>query len=781
MSVFVRAGSVLLLVVAAVAAAVAAADDAAQARPGSIAEARDALLREFTPPPNTVLGEEQARAQDEASRRAVARIQLVDVPLRFVGPGGAPIEGLTVRALHVPLDLSATPATTDAMGRATVRLMPGDWRVDVAKTTSPGKAHFGRFSVRVDAAGAAPRELRLAAKARLHFTGPGGALAPPRTVTLATPDSTFRADVDASTGRLEVTMPESASIVVQATRPAGAEPGFVLRRTIGPGATAIDTAPPDATTYTFDGSEARPIGAWLLSTDALPYDLGFEARREAVVHLSGLPETLVGYHVSGAGGEFGFHPTPLALDGKPRVFDGRPPLIVTVGRHRHTREAFGDQRGSASFQIFLRDANGLLVHGDSNGRIVAVDWEARAGTQVLGSGTIAQWYRGRLPPMDDAQYLALQFRLRVTEEGAPRDMAVVPHDAIDVGGDELVVKCYPELAPSADLWRRRLLVLIRAFRDVAEAQPRWFVAYMSDAMPPGLCGLGGWWDDQGWIDIELECLYGFRSPRVDGPLIVHEFTHAFHLQHGTEFDRTGPGRAARRYSTILPGTECVPAGDRFRAEIERITRGEQSPTYVPFDPARPSPGPGAALWWDPGLGEDQLFEWWLRQTKGTEAYLHRRRNEAEWSWWLVARGFSEDEILGGILSYVAGENLAWLVRVHGGRCTDARVDAAWKDLAQPPRPVIPEHVRTAVRQEWESRDFAKQPDLVATAVALRWQYGDRERRAGMFVAIARAHLARGETAAARESLEEALREAWLHSDRVFHATLDAASQVWAQP
>jgi len=768
--------------------AVAAAEDSV------LEHARRELVRELPPLRDVALSPAEHEAQNARARESARAMQMLDVPVRVVSVRGVPYPGVEVRALHEGFDLSAPPIVTDVKGEAVVRLPRGSWRIDlVTHEPTPGSILFARVRRRVHDAGA----LRITID-RVRAVGFKGTLGQARgahVVTLAWPDLSFHRHVAIMQGQIVIATVGDAPISMQAVRrPAEHDPGYVLRRTIGPGRTLVATQK-GGTTHTFTGKGVRKLHVRYLSADALPLPLEFAAKDKRSVVFDGLGEVVLRLDVETPTGRYGFYRRPFLLDGKPREFLGMPPFKASVGYVLNSDGRYEEVRNGLSLRVFLLSPNDLMLRHDPRG-LYTVAWEQVLDNRVLASGSTKPPARFRTGAVDPKRLGEIRYRLQIRGPKENRRIEVTGHayDALAKGG-EVQTPCFAEVLSNAEKWASAVSLGARAYEETCPNRRAFTHIDRSMHMPGDLAGMGGGGGNRGWMWLPEGSVYGFVGPWYWTGLLSHELGHVYGYGHGNPAQRRimmqAGRRAGRRLWAIRPGMRRAPEGNRYRKLLEAVTRGETS-VEQNFDDVRDlavlrKTGEGHAAGdgvLTPNLeitGDDSVFLWYFRSVFGDKTDAARRKHAASWSWWLTLHGFTDPEIQVAMFSHGAGKSLAWLARMRGNIVHDHRIGAAMADLAMADKEkkFVWQRERGAIIHRWRTRRYAPTDDLAAAEAEMRGELGHRWWRFVALREIAREHFRRRQIAAGERTLIKALVEARLGGEAMLKGALDASAPLWA--
>ena len=335
--------------------------------------ARREVLAELPPLVDVPLSPEEHKAQNARARQAARTMHMLDVPVRVASRAGVPLPGIAVRALHEAFDIAAPLVVTDVKGEAIVRLPRGAWRIDlVTHEPKPGGILFAR--VRGGVRDASPFRVTIDRLRVVGFKGAIGQARGAHVVTLAWPDHSFFRHVEMMQGQIAIATAGDAPILLQAVRrPAEHDPGYVLRRTIGPGRTIVATQK-GGTTHTFTGKGVRTMHVHYESADALPVPLSFACKDKRSVVFDGPREVILQLDVELPTGRYGFYKRPLKLDGTERTFPGLPPFQASVGYVLNSDGRYEAIRNGLSVRVFLLSPNGLMLRHDRGG-LYTVAWE----------------------------------------------------------------------------------------------------------------------------------------------------------------------------------------------------------------------------------------------------------------------------------------------------------------------------------------------------------------------------------------------------------------------
>ncbi len=566
---------------------------------------------------------------------------------------------------------------------------------------------------------------------------------------------------------------------MQARVTPGSQSGFLVRATVSGAAATVAAGGDGSTKLTFDGARDHVLHAELGPTDVLRSRFEIQTSRRAVLHVSGVPELGVAYDVTRKQGKHRFYASPIPMDGTARTFRGRPPFDVSIGYRHNTASRFQGRRHSVSIRVFLRDENGLILRGYSKRNPFPIEWTARVGDETHASGTMNAAWRARLPALTREQLPQLRVDVTAPAAGVARKTELVPQASTEVARvGELRVTASPQLAANARAWAAWAGDLVASFKDTHHVRPsRIDVPMWIDTMP-GLSGWGGWNGSRSYAQFTDSRLFGWAwPPKSNDGTVSHELTHAFHRRAHDRVFQQMQSRAVNRMRERRSDVHRVPSGNTHRALLDSLP--ETLPETLPPPDDGPFPAPGAAAMVTTGLGDDPFVVWYLSRTAGRAVSVKRRPNVDTYAHWLVLGGFSDDEARAGVLSFFAKTNLAWLVRLRGGDVSDARAEAARRGLAENtvPKPLIAE--RRAVAARWKSFDPARTPDLDAALARMAQEVGSWKTRAEIRLAVARHVSAKGDRAATKRHLRDALADAWRTSGAVFEAVLQTASEVLA--
>ncbi|MCR9246496.1 MAG: hypothetical protein NXI31_15800 [bacterium] len=751
-----------------------------------LARARQQLLAAM-PAAEVEQASEAGRAV-EARRLRTALARLVPVEVAFTIRGVVRRAGLSLRAWHRRLDLSAGPVRVDGQGGAVVRLPRGEWIVDVwDPEPRAGRAVFGRAVLTVDGAG--PRDLRLDATALVTFRARTGRSRTPESVVLTPPDVAVVVPATTSGGRLEVAMTQATRATLLAARGMGDEDGFIARVELTPGRRDVRVEGKRATEFVFDTKAPRELVARFLGTDAVPLNLLTSTTRKRSMWLSGMSEIALGFDLKLGPGKkvdtASFYRRPFVLDGTRRTFTGRPPFVLSVG-HRVNSGRFFTKRFARSFRVFVREQNGMVLRGWSKNPY-RVDWAMLRDGKERGSGTLQSDLRGLVTRNRLAGDGPFRYRLRLHGPGVDRREVLTANDqseTVTVGRTK--VHCYTEFRPNAELFARWCNRHVQAFDETNAVRPpdvhvRWWTHQAR-----GILGMGSWRN----VWLTENKLAGFTGPHYWHWNVTHELAHAFGYNVHGKSHQAAMQRAAVRFRSLDSGPDRVPAGDRFREVLEAIARGEVEVSRPAAAPTDAVPAGAAAGSYEttapkepvesPALA-DGFTEWFVRQQFGVESDKHRRTWSAAWRWWLTLRGFSNAECDAAAWSFGAGENLAWLARLRGRDVRDARIDRAIAELGEAKGRFVRSQARARVRKRWRAFKPASKTDLAARAASAFAELGDRELRVTALLALARESQRRREPPArTRDRLVAALVEARLAASNTFETALGEAVTIWAQ-
>jgi len=719
-------------------------------------------------------------------------MRLLDVPIQVLTAAGAPMPGVEVRALHLGFDLTAAPAVTDVRGSVVARLPRGTWRLDLV-TAEPkaGRVVFAR--VQVGVRDGAPVRVVLKLLRGVAFRGALGQARAAHVVTLAWPDFTFHKQIEVMQGQLLIATADNAPIVMQAVRrPGEHDPGYVLRRTIGPGRTIID-ANPNGTVHRFTGKGVRQMSVRYASVDALPIPLEFASKDRREVLFDGLKRAVMHLGIEAGGRTYGYYPRPFDLDGKAREFEGVPPFHASVGFHLNGDGRYKEIQNSLSVRIFLLTNNGLMLRHDPRG-LYTVAWEEVLDGKVRAKGTNKPPHTFRTPPVDPKRLADIRYRLHIRGPKENRRIEVPAHGQIAwAKGGEVTTGCFPEVVPNAEMWANAVSLAIRAYEETCPVNRRGTRIDRSIHMPGRLAGMGGYGGNDGWMWLPEGSVYGFVGDFYWTGLLCHELGHVHGYGHGnpaqTRIMQQAGRRAGRRLYAIRPGMARLPEGNRYRPLLEAVTRGETSVTQS-FNDARDIPvlrktgeghaaGDGVLV---PNLeitGNDDVFLWYFRSKYGAKVDGERRKHAATWSWWLTLRGYSDPEIQIAMFSHGAGTSLAWLARMRGNMVYDHRIDGAMADLKAGAKTFVWQRERAGIIRKWQTRRYAPTDDLEAEERAMRAELGNRWWRYVALRDIAREYFSRRDVAAGEELLIRSLVEARLGGEGMLQSAIAEAAPLWA--
>jgi len=719
-------------------------------------------------------------------------MQMLDVPVQVVTAAGAPMPGIEVRALHLGFDLSARSAVTDVRGAVTTRLPRGTWRVDlVTHEPKAGRVVFAR--VQVGVRDVSPVRIVLNRLRGVAFRGALGQARAAHVVTLAWPDFTLHKHIEVLQGQLIIATVGDAPIVLQAVRrPGEHDAGYVLRRTIGRPRTII--APnPKGSVHRFVGKGVRTLRVRYASTDALPIPLEFDTKDRREVLFDGLKRVVLHLDMEAGGRTYGFYPRPFELDGKPREFEGIPPFRASVGFHLNGDERYKELRNSLSVRIFLLTKNDLMLRHDSRG-LYTVAWEEVLDGKVRAQGTNKPPHAFRTPPVDPKRLGDLRYRLHIRGPKENRRVEVPAHGQVAMAtGGEVSTGCFPEVLPNVSMWASAVSLAIRAYEETCPANRRHTRIDRSIHMPGLLAGMGGGGGGNGWMWLPEGRAYGFVGEFYWTGLLCHELGHVHGYGHGNPAQSRIMGqagrRAGRRLYAIRPGMARQPEGNRYRALLEAVTRGETSATQS-FDDARDlavlrktgeghTAGDGILV---PNLeitGNDDVFLWYFRSMYGNKVDAERRKHAATWSWWLTLKGYSDPEIQIAMFSHGAGASLAWLARMRGNMVHDHRIDAAMTELKASAKSFVWQRERDGAIRKWRTRRYTPQDDLDAEENAMRGELGHRWWRYVALRDMAREYFVRRDVARGEELLIRSLVEARLGGEGMLQSAIAEAAPLWA--
>lgn len=752
-----------------------AADGRAPAPSGVLTHAREEMRGEM-PPAAAFPATPAQRAEEDASARAevTRRLGLVAATVRVETPHGLPVPGLAVRALHEALDLSADPATTDGQGEAVVRLPRGLWLLDLSSAEpAAGRVVFARvrFAVRDEGR----QSVVLDATREVELRTAEGELRTAHAMTLAWPDFSFHRAVEAALGRLEIVTTGDAPMVVQAFRRPDERGGYILRRTIGPGRTVLETEPVGATVHVFKGAGARRLDVRYSSADALPIDCAFAGNETREILLAGWPEIVLHFGSEQAGTRFRYYPRPFALDGKRVEFPGAPEFDASVGFIRNWRPQYGERVNAISLRFLLRSANGLLLDPDAP---YSIAWQQVLDGKVRASGTAKPAEPVWTAPLDPKDVPKLRYRLHVRGPGVSRKLeleGVEQTSAVEAG--RVRTWCFPGLEANARAWALCIDRALRAYEETCPYRIAHLDVERSDHMPLPVIGMGGYGGDNGWMWLPGDTIYGFSGTWWWTGLLSHELGHVFRYGHSNPFETKVMGqagrRAGRRLQSIRPGMERLPEGNRYRALIDTLEEEEEGVRGPPGD----ATGDGVLV---PNLeitGDDPVFVWYYRSQFGEPAQELRRRNGAAWSWLLTLKGFTDEEIRIAMLSRAAGTPLAWLARMRGIDVRDVRIAEAFDLLGAAGDKLPWQDQRDPVLGGWAG--WPLPADLTEAEARMRAELGDRRARVHALLRIAREHISRGNPARGEQTILAAMAEARLGGDGMLDGALRDAAPLWA--
>jgi len=761
-----------------------------------LAHARGELGRLLPPRKPVPVLAAQVAAQNAAALLSARAMHLLDVVVRVESKNGVPYPGVAVRALQLPFDLSAGPLVTDERGEVKVRLPRGPWRIDlVTHQPKAGRVVFARILRDVRAAG---REVMvLDARRRVRFRTKLGVARGAHVVTLAWPDLSLHKQIEVLQGQFEVVTTGDAPMVVQAVRrPAEQDPGYVIRRDVGPGLTIVDTEPEDATVHRFNGKGVRKLFVRYSGADALPVPLVFATDTIREVAFAGKQEVVLQVDVDWNGRRYGFYPRPYVLTGKPREFWCAPPFRASVGWANNENERYKAIRYSINIRVFLLTQNGLLVRHDPRGAY-SVAWEQVLGDTVRKSGVTRPPNRILTPALEPKRIKELRYRLHIRGPGENRRVEVEGHPQVaEVKQGEVKTWCFPEVIPNTRMWARAVTRAIHAYEQTCPTNRPITEIHRSLQMPPGLAGMGGWRGAPGWMWLPEGSAYGFVGPIYWTGLLAHELGHVHGYMHGNPTERKimrqAGRRAGRRLWSIRPGMARVPEGNRYRRLLDAVTGGALS-VEQDFDDQldielmrKTGAGHGGN---DDGVlapnleitGRDDVFLWFYRGVFGDKVDAERRKHAASWSWWLTRLGYTDDEIQIAMYSYSAKSSLAWLARLRGTMVHDRRITAATKELAgaSAGKRFVWARERSGISNYWRHVLFAPHEDLDAQKRRMLGQLGHRWERVLALLRIARARFGRRESARGEALVLEALQEAQLGAAGMVERALAAAAPTWA--
>ena len=452
-----------------------------------------------------------------------------------------------------------------------------------------------------------------------------------------------------------------------------------------------------------------------------------------------------------------------------RTFVGAPPFALSASCFLNANRRYGSKRDTASFRVFLKDENGLIMRG---ARLAPfpVAWTARVGETVVKQGKLTGSWRARIPPMSDDERAKVELDLEVTTgtRRYKRTVSLKPSaDLAQVG--VLRVHGLPELAPNARVWSRWAHDLVRGFYDSTHVRPPEIAVYLWVESMPGLSGWGGWNDRRSYAYFSDGRLFGFvrAGARNDGT-VSHELAHAFHqASHGASFQAL-QSRAVRRMKGLRRDVNRVPAGNAFRELLA-------SPSRPAPPPGAKRPPPGASAGIDSQVGEDEAVAWYVRSVAGSDACNRWRRTWWAHRWYLSLKGFHDDVIHAAHATLHAGRDAAWLVRLRGGLVPPKRHALALALLQREPK-LTTTGARRAVIKKWAEAPMPA--DWKAARTEMQAELGYRRQRVDTLVRWAR--LARPESVATcRELVLAALAEAWLDDNILFERTLEVGARLTA--
>jgi hypothetical protein len=747
------------------------ADGRGPAPSNVLAHAREELRREMPPPAVPPVTPEEREAEEAAARaEAEKRLGPVAVTVRVQTPQGSPVPGVLVRALHEALDLTADPVTTDAQGDAVVRLPRGPWRIDLS-SEMPVVFARSRFAVRDEG-----REFVVLDRRRhLELRTAKGELRTPDSMTLAWPDLSFHRPVEAAQGQLEILTAGDEPMVVQAIRRPDDRGGYILRRTVGPGRTVLETEPSDATVHVVKGAGARRLDVRYTSADALPIDCVSDGNETREILLAGMPEVVLHFGSEHAGTRFRCYPRPFALDGKRIEFQGAPEFDVAVGFQRNTRSQYGDRVNSISFRVLLTTASGLLLSPDAP---YTISWQQMLDGKPRASGTTRPTDPVWTAPLDPAAVAKLRYALHIRGPGVNRKLEVEGSEhVVAVQEGRVRTWCFPAVEASARAWARCIGLAVRAYEETCPYRVAHLDVERSMHMPLPVIGMGGYGGDNGWMWLPGDTVYGFSGTSWWTGLLSHELGHVFRYGHSNPFENNvmvqAGRRAGRRLESIRPGMERVPEGNRYRALIDAVEEEEEGVRGAPGD----ATGDGVLV---PNLeitGDDAVFVWYYRSQFGEAAQAARRKYGAAWSWLLTLRGFTDEEIRIAMLSRAAGTSLAWLARMRGIDVRDRRIAEAFELLGAAGEALPWQDKRDPVLGGWAG--WPLPADLTDAESRMRAELGDRRARVAALLRIAREHILRGDPARGEETIVSAMAEARLGGPGALDAALRDAAPLWA--
>ncbi|MHC4955712.1 MAG: hypothetical protein ACYTGZ_17815 [Planctomycetota bacterium] len=750
-------------------------------------------LRGMLPPLETAgLPPDEHAKQNARALESARSLHLLDVPVRVVSANGSPFPGIEVRALHQAFDLSAPMAVTDVRGEVTVRLPRGPWRIDLA-THEPKAGQMVFARVHTGARDAGPIRIVVNQLRGVRFRGALGEARAAHVVSLAWPDFSFHKKIEVFQGQLIIGTVGNAPMILQAVRrPGELDPGYVLRRTVGPGRTIINPNP-KGTIHSFTGKGVRTLRVRYSSSDALPLPIAFEAKDKREILFDGLKSVVLHLDLESGGRTYGFYPRPFDLDGKPRAFDGMPPFKASVGFHLNGDGRYKELRNSLSVRIFLLSKNDLMLRHDPRG-VYTVDWEEVLDGKVRKAGSNKPPNSFMTPPVDPKRLHEIRYRLNIKGPKENRRVEVPAHGQIAMAkGGEVTTGCFPEVLPNANLWASAVSLAIRAYEETCPVNRHGTRIDRSIHMPGNLAGMGGWGGNNGWMWLPEGSVYGFYGPWYWTGLLSHELGHVHGYGHSNPAQnrimQQAGRRAGRRLWAIRPGMQRAPEGNRYRALLEAVTRGETS-VIQSFDDARDIPilrktGEGHAAGdgvLTPNLeitGNDAVFLWYFRSMFGNKTDAERRKHAASWSWWLTLKGYSDPEIQIAMFSFGAKKSLAWLARMRGNMVYDHRIDAAVKELEARGGKFVWQRERGGIIHKWRHKRYAANDNLAEQEKLMRAELGHRWWRYFALREIAREYFTRREVAEAEAMLVKALTEARLGGEGMLQSAIAEAAPLWA--
>jgi len=353
--------------------------------------------------------------------------------------------------------------------------------------------------------------------------------------------------------------------------------------------------------------------------------------------------------------------------------------------------------------------------------------------------------------------------------------------------------CFPEVLPNAAMWASAVSLAIRAYEETCSTNRRATRIDRSIHMPGPLAGMGGFRGNDGWMWLPEGSVYGFVGDFYWTGLLCHELGHVHSYGHGnpaqTRIMQQAGRRAGRRLYAIRPGMARTPEGNRYRALLEAVTRGETSVTQN-FDDVRDVPvlrktgeghaaGDGVLV---PNLeitGNDDVFLWYFRSMYGNKVDGERRKHAATWSWLLTVRGYTDPEIQISMFSHGAGKSLAWLARMRGNIVYDHRIDAAMAELKAGQDKFVWQRERGGIIHKWRTRRYAPTDDLQAMETEMRAELGHRWWRYIALRDLAREYFVRRDVGAGEQMLIKALVEARRGGLGMLEGALADAALFWA--